>query len=241
MRFIKMFGLAAMAAVAAMAIVGAATASAGIHESIGFCLQNEGLLCQAANIIDPPAGGKLLILAEALNPTLHNNAFFETSEKCEKSSVDVSATETMNNPINGSVNALSFTNCEPCKKVEAKGLPWANGELKMASTTGPWELHSNEGGALLSECTLGAECEYGVPATGVTLKGENEVAGANVKAVNVSLKYKAGSGEFLCGSTGTWNAQYKATAIHLINSSGGDIGLHSPWWFTLLGTTNAKG
>src|SRR5262245_2278541 len=121
MRFVKMFGLAAIAAVAAMAIVGAATASAGIHESIGFCLQNEGLLCQTANLIDPPAGGKLLILAEALNPTLHNNAFFETSEKCEKSSVDVSVTETMNNPIQGSVNALSFTNCEPCKKVEAKG------------------------------------------------------------------------------------------------------------------------
>jgi hypothetical protein len=235
MRLIKTLGAAAIAAMAMMAIVGAGTASAAPHELIGFCKQNEGLLCSAANIINPPTGGSLLILAHSELAELKNSGFFSTPEKC-KSDTGVSVKETDKKVIPGEVKELTFTECAgPCKKAESKGLPW-KGELKMSSVTGTWDLFTKEGGALLTECTFGTKCEYGTdPVNGTTLNGSNTASGAVIKATNVTLKYKSGSGEFVCGSTGTWNAEYKATSIHLKNSSGADVGLHEPWWFTLLG------
>jgi hypothetical protein len=101
----------------------------------------------------------------------------------------------------------------------------------MSSPTGTWHLFTKEGGALLSGCPGGVKCEYGAPAGGVTLKGSNEAGGANVKAAGVTLAYKSGSGEGLCGSTGTWTAEYKAGALELVNSSGGTVGTHTSWWF----------
>jgi len=246
-RLIKMLGLAVVAAIASMAVVGIGTASAGVHESIGFCLQNEGLLCAPANLIDPPEGGLLLILAHAELAELKNNAFFSTPEKC-KSDTGISVKGktalhpewgTMHNPILGEVVELTFTECSgPCKKAEAQGLPW-KGKLQMSSPTGTWDLVSEEGGALLSECTFGTSCKYGVPTGGtVTLKGEDTLSGAVTKAEGVELKYQGGSGEGVCGSKGTWTASYAARPIHLKNSSGGDIGLHEHWWYTLLGNVN---
>jgi len=234
MRLLKALGAAAVAAMA-LATAGAGTASAVPHDQIGFCLANEPVLCKAANLIDPSAGGLLLILAHSDLAELKNSGFFSTAEKC-KSDTGISVKEVDQLIVLGEVKELTFTECSgPCKKAESKGLPW-KGELKMTSTTGTWDLFTKEGGALLSECTFGTKCEYGTdPVNGATLKGSDQAGGAVVKATNVTLKYKSGSGEFVCGATGTWNAEYKATSIHLKNSTGGDIGLHEPWFFTLLG------
>ena len=235
MRLIKTLGFAAVAAMA-LAIVGASTASALPHELNGFCKANEPLLCSAANRIDPPTGGLLLILAHSELAELKNSGFFSTPEKC-KSDTGISVKETDKKVIPGEIKELTFTECSgPCKKAEAKGLPW-KGELSMATTLGEtWKLFTKEGGALLSECTFGTTCEYGTdPVNGTTLTGSDTASGAVIKATNVTLKYKSGSGEFVCGQTGTWNAEYKATSIHLRSSTGADLGLHSPWWFTLLG------
>ena len=236
MRLIKALGISAIAGMAMMAIVGAGTASAAPHELNGFCLKNEPLLCTTP--IDPPAGGLLLVLAHSDLAELKNSGFFSSPEKC-KSDTGISVKETDKKLIPGTITELTFTECSgPCKKAESKGLPWS-GSLTMATPLGTdWTLTTKEGGALLSECTFGTKCEYGTdPVTGTTLTGSNTAAGAVVKATNVTLKYKSGSGEFVCGSTGTWNAEYKATNIHLRNSSGVDVGLHAPWWFTLLGTS----
>jgi hypothetical protein len=235
MRLIKALGLAAVAAMAMMAI-GASTASAAPHELIGFCKANEPNLCSAPNRIDPAAGGLLLILAHSDLAELKNSGFFSTPEKC-KSDTGISVKETDKKLIAGTITELTFSECAgPCKKAEAKGLPWS-GSLTMETPLGPtWTLTTKEGAALLSECTFGTKCEYGTdPINGTTLTGSNTAAGAVVKATNVTLKYKSGSGEFVCGSTGTWNAEYKATNIHLKDSVGADKGLHAPWWFTLLG------
>jgi hypothetical protein len=240
MRLVKALGHGAVAGMAMMALA-AGTASAGVHESIGFCLQNEGLLCNPTNLVDPPAGGSLLVLAHSERGELKNSGVFSTVENC-KSDAGVSVKETMNNPILGEVKELTFSECSGwCKKAESKGLPW-KGELKMSSAEGTWNLFTREGGALLSECTFGTKCEYGSdPLSGTTLTGSNTASGAVLNATNVTLKYKSGSGEFVCGPTGTWNAEYRATSIHLKDGIDHDLGLHAPWWFTLLGSVDKKG
>ena len=222
MRLIKMLGLSMVAACAVMAFIGAGTASAAEHESIGFCKANEGLLCAAGNLLT--AG---TLKAHSASAELKNNAFFSTAEKCE-SDVSVAAGEVMNNPIKGTVTSLTFTKCSgPCTTATATNLPW-EGQLSMATPLGStYTLSTKKGGAVLKGCTFGTECEYGVPAAGVSLTGENSAAGGVFKAVNVSLEYKSGSGSFVCGSTGTWNATYTASP-------------EKSWFLTLLGKVNAK-
>jgi hypothetical protein len=232
-RLIRMLGLAMVAVIASMAFIAASSASAA--HVLGFCLKFENL-CAKANVIDPPAGGSVLYLASSTNATLENNAFFKTAEKCASSNTAVKVTEKDLLPLKGEVTELTFTSCTgPCKKVESKGLPWKKGSLNMTELEGDWVLTSEEGGALLSECTFGTKCEYGVPvANPVDLLGKNVAAGAEFKAEKEELEYKSGSGSGICGSTGTWTATYNATSAHLKNSTNEDIGLHSPWWLTLL-------
>jgi hypothetical protein len=105
----------------------------------------------------------------------------------------------------------------------------------MATPLGEtWDLFTKEGGALLAECTFGTKCEYGTSPAGATLTGSDTASGGVLKGT-LLLAYRSGSGEFICGATSTWNLEYKATSIHLRNSNGSDVGLHEPWWFTLLG------
>ncbi len=240
MKLLKMLGLSMVAACALMAFVGAGTASAGIHESIGFCSANEPLLCATANLYSVPAGGSLRLLAEAKNATLSNNAFFKTAETCGVSKTAVLVSEVMNNPIPGKITELTFTGCTgPCTTATAQGLPW-KGNLSMSEVGGTkYSLLAEEGKVLLSGCTFGTQCEYGVPAGGLTLVGENTAEGGVVKANGVAVTYKGGSGEFVCGSTGTWTASYAATETDLLDGSGNVTAKHGKWWFTLLGTTNA--
>jgi hypothetical protein len=239
-KLIKMLGLAAVAATAAMAFLGAASASAGIHESIGFCLKNETLLCAPANLVTVPAGGSILLLAESKKAELTNNGAFATPEVC-KSNTAVETKEVMNNPIAGKVVELTFTECTgPCTKAEAKGLPWS-GELKMPVVNGAEdELIAKEGKALLSGCTFGVSCEFGVPAgKSITLKGTDGAEGAIFNAAGISLSLITGN-EFLCGNTGKWTAEYKATGVDLKNAAGEIVTKHGKWWLTLLGEKNVK-
>jgi len=217
LRLLKILGPALIAAIAAMAFVGASSASAA--HTIGFCLANEAL-CSKANGIE----GKVTVLAHSPKAVLKNNGFFSTPEEC-LSTTTVEA-ESMKSPMPGSVTALAFTSCSgPCSKAESKGLPWT-GEVTMESLEGgDYKQTTKEGKALLSGCTFGAQCEYGVPAGGsVSLLGE----GMTVKAVNVKLQYKGGSGEFVCGSEGTWNAEYLITACHAAGTT------HEPCYLSLL-------
>jgi len=237
MRLTKAPGSAAIAAMGLIATVGASTASALPHELSGFCSKNEPLLCAAANRIDPPAGGSMLISAHSELDEFKNSGFFSTPEKC-KVNAAISVKETDKKAIPSEIQELTFTQCSgPCQKIEAKGPPW-KGELSMPTPLlgGTWRFFTREGGALHNECTFGTTCEYGTdPVNGTTLTGSDTASGAVIKATNVTLKYKSGSGEFFCGPTGTWNAEFKATSIHLRNGAGEDVGLHAPWWFSLLG------
>jgi hypothetical protein len=237
-KLVKTLGLALVAVCATTAFLGAGTASA--HPFLGFCKVNEPLLC--VNKYTIPENGAAVFLAESKNATLSNNAFFKTAETCEVSKTAVEAKEEMKNPISGNITELTFTGCSgPCTTATAQGLPW-KGKLSMAEEGGTkYSLTAEEGKVLLSGCTFGTKCEYGVPAGGLTLVGENTAEGGVVNANGVTVAYKGGSGEFVCGSSGTWTASYKALkGVHLIDETGAETLHESKWWFTLLGTTGVK-
>ncbi len=222
MRLIKMLGLSMVAACAVMAFIGAGTASAGIHESIGFCKANEGLLCAAGNLL---AAGTLK--AHSAKVEFKNNAFFSTPEICE-SDVSVVAAAVMRNPIKLTTSSLTFTNCTgPCTTAKATNLPW-EAELKMLTPGGTtYELFTKKFSVLFDGCTFGTLCEYGAPAAGITLSGENSAEGGTIKAAGVTLEYKRGSGSFVCGSTLTFTGTYTASPA-------------KSWYYTLLGATDTE-
>ncbi len=216
----KLISLAALAAIVATALVGASAAQADTHV-IGLCLKAESL-CTGSGL-----SGVVKVKAHANKAELKNTGFFKTTEVCE-SDTTVEA-EGMKSPMTGSVTALTFTNCTgPCTKAESKNLPWT-GEVTMPAEWLEVDMYlqtTTKGGARLSGCTFGTECEYGVP-TGksVSLLG----AGNTVKAEGVTLEYKSGSGAFVCGSSGTWTATYTIETCELANGT-----KHTPCYLTLL-------
>jgi hypothetical protein len=225
MRLIKMIGLLGSAAIAAMALFGAASAQAEPHELIGFCGKNEPVLCAA-----PLNATGTKFLATSANAVLKNNGFFSTPEECASAvGFEVKAVDL--HELEGKITEASFTNCKgPCTTATAVGLPW-KGKLRMTEPLGTkYTLTAEEGGASLTGCTFGTKCVYSVPAGGITLQVEDTATGTKIVAAGVSLKYKEGSGEFVCGATGTWTATYESKGAHLSN------GTTDPnWWLTLLG------
>jgi hypothetical protein len=216
-----MLGLAMVASIAAMAF--SASSAMAVEEHVqGFCKVKEAL-CKKENALTASSVTK--VLAHSNLAELKNNSFFSTPEKC-KSDTTVGV-EDMKNPMPGKVEVLTFTECSgPCKKAEAKGLPWS-GEVVMTELTVDMLTQvAKEGKALLSECTFGTKCEYGVPTGGsVELLGEGNL----VKAEAEPLEYKSGSGEGICGSVGTWTATYEIQTCDLADGN-----KHTPCYLTLL-------
>jgi hypothetical protein len=212
-----MLGLAMVASIAAMAFIGASSAMA--VDVIGFC-KKQAVLCPEADRLS----GVTKVLAHSNLAELKNNSFFSTPEKC-KSDTNVGVTD-MKNPMPGKVEVLTFNECSgPCKKATALGLPWSGEVVMEKEMEDMYTQVAKEGKALLSECTFGTKCEYGVPAGGsVELLGEANL----VKAEAEPLEYQGGSGSGICGSVGTWTATYEITACHLTS------GEHKPCYLTLL-------
>jgi hypothetical protein len=221
-----MLGLATAAPIAVMAFIGVSSAMA-VADNMGFCAE-KAILCPEGKRL---MGGVVKVLAHSNLNELKNNSFFSTAEKCTSDNTIEGLTvgEKLDgkNPMKGRVSALTFTECSgPCKKVEAKGLPWG-GEVTMTSEMEDmYTQTAKEGQALLSECTFGTKCEYGVPAAEpVTLLGEGNL----IKAEAEKLEYKSGSGEGVCGSIGTWTATLEIRKCHLA-----DGGVDEKCYFTLL-------
>jgi hypothetical protein len=226
MKFIKLISLVGSAAIAAMALLGAASAQASPHELIGFCGANEPVLCAA-----PLGGTGTKFLATSPNVVLKNNGFFSMPEECDsKIAFEVEAVD--QKELNGKITEAMFLNCRgPCPIVTAVGLPWKF-RLKMTETLSTkYTLTVESGGILLSGCTFGTSCTYSVPAGGITLQSEDTATGTKITAAGVSLKYKEGSGEFVCGSSVGLTATYESKEADLSNGT-----KHPNWSFTLLGT-----
>lgn len=193
-----MLGLAAFAALAAMAFVGATAASAD-----SLCTTNAGHPneCPAANVY------KGNVLGKSSSAILLN----ESKEQIEKCTGEVLGNgssivnEGSHKGLSILLEPLKFTNCEGiCKKATGKV---GSNLLIEALTLDAWVTKDGElaPGAQLEECFLGVSCTY-------ELESAKQLLGASgntLTASQVPLKRSAGS--TLCPAKGFWDATYTTT------------------------------
>jgi hypothetical protein len=190
MRLIKMLGLAAVTAIAAMAFLGAGTASATL------CKAKESP-CSAAN--QYPEHTTIVVLSK--NAILKGNGFSGTTVECHSEATLLhEVTHTSGTwYLLGKVTSLVWSACKGCTSATTTTLPTfedratgsGNGEILLKNTT-----------VKLSGCPLGASCvataeDATMPLTGGTINGT-----AKGTANNIKVKMSG----FGCGTEGTWNA-----------------------------------
>lgn len=196
MKWIKNLTLAAIAAAAFMAFLGAGTASAT-------------QLCATSGAGSECAGGGKFeysgnITGTSTNATLSTNL---ANVECSDSATTITANSSTGAPILGEVTALSFTGCQTegivhtACTVTVKNLPYsASLEGKTLTVTDP------VGAGAKVVCGTVLSCEFLTTAANLTItNGEPTVAVAK----EVALSHETGA---ICPSTATWNATYSVTA-----------------------------
>src|SRR4051812_18437814 len=188
-KWIKNLALAAIAAAALMAFIGAGTASATqlCTDSGGICTEYSGN-----------------ISGTSTNATLATNL---ANVECSHSTTTINASSSTGVSIPGEVTALAFIGCQtegivhtPCT-VTVRNLPYP------ASLTGKTLTVSDPAGAGAKVVCSGViSCEFlTTDATLTITNGEPTVA----KAENVGLTHETGT---LCPETASWNATYAVTS-----------------------------
>jgi hypothetical protein len=203
MRYVKALGLAAIAAAAIMAFVGASSASAAIDICLGFTSNVSALTaaeCTAHGGTIHTESKKVLFHAHATKPELKGSL----SQVCDESLTHV--TTKGDGTAGLTIDSLSFTgNCKPCTEVETFA-PYS-GTLIME---GENYFLKSTGSAKLKNC-FGVSCKFANPAgKEITLKltlGTNHMFNV-FKAEAEELVLVEGN-SFICGSKGTWTANYE--------------------------------
>lgn len=190
MKYLKMLGLAAVAAMAVAAFAGASTASATV------C--TEGTTTSPCGSGHTPYSGS--IVAKLVPGT---SAVLEGTLKVSCSESEVAGTT--NSAGEGKLTSVTFKKCSNCPTVTSENLPWT---AKATGSGGNGTMTVFNPRVLLQGCFFGAAtCR--ATATEVNL----EVIGgkpAKVIASNEPLKIETVSG-FGCGSSGSWTATYETT------------------------------
>ncbi len=216
MRFTKVLGLAAVAAVAAMAFIGTATAAAA-HEVV---------LCDELVALCPdnhlwPAGS--LALALAKNPKLVSEILGTPFVvECEDSLTVIELKASMGNPLPGSITSLEFgklptptlgENCTGCTKGIHSATP-LTGNLEMS---GEEYFLAGSGKATLLGCPFSTTCIYGGSVKSkIEHNGSHPLHEGNNLAqilIKETLTKQSGSSG-ICPSTGLWEANYVLYLVH---------------------------
>ena len=214
MRLLKTLGLAMVAAVAAMAFIGAGSASA--HPF--------GIVCHLGS---PTSGecpsGELPFTGKVLGTSLEGDTFtssFVTVKCAGHIHGEIThAGSATTHPL-GFINQVLWTNCTnnigcSTTTAAAETLPWhilglANGleaELHISNVKGSFTL---SGGGF---CAFGAiKCIYSAPTVLPTFLSHTATAPAEIHANKLALKRQAGSSGS-CSETGTWSALYHLTPV----------------------------
>lgn len=194
MRLIKMFGLAAITMVAAMAFVGASSATAMPTQ---LCNNHDGAL-------DECSSPTTSLHAVATNPLLEPS--FGSHVTCSSSLAQANVGK-LASPQVVNLTSLTWSGCvqsgEPCEVTTKKlgtGLV-----LKLSLTEAEVEFHNTE---VLVECEAsGLHCVYGgLPVLDATPSSGGQKATLHA---NVSLTKVSG---FFCPSSAVWNALYVSLA-----------------------------
>lgn len=206
MKYLKMLGLAAVAAAALMAFAGAGTASADE-------------LCTEPAVSSMCPAGKIITALEA---SLVGSAKLEDSkgntlDTCTAGEVkitDITTSATGTSSLSGTVTAADLTwgtGTTPCTFTTTTtaggtvhGTPAAGGGTTITATNFEVTINSPLG-----------DCKY---TSGASLDLGNVANGGRELAINVSVAKTAGA---LCPSTAKWNATYKVTnhtAVYYIDN-----------------------
>jgi hypothetical protein len=186
-RLIKMFGLASIAVIVAMAFVGASSAMA---TNTVLCKANE-LVCAAPNVYTGHV--------EALS----THALLKASgiEILCKHSLILGEALGLANPLIIHVSELTFKECDGTVNVLDK-----TGLIKVLKTAPNLASGTAEGFEVLAE-RFGVHCVYGGVAEGAHgLGSASATSEASIVAKEIELKKLAGG--FFCAGTSRWTATY---------------------------------
>jgi hypothetical protein len=195
MKYIKMLGLAAVAAAALMAFVGASTASAATLTSPANSVVTVGTEIKAENegkvILDPPFGAIECSVSTVAGKV--TNAGGKTGEE-------------VTHTVSGSIETLTFSSCNATVTVLKKGT---------------LEIHSlgNGNGTLTSsgaEVTVqffGTHCIFATNNTDLgTVTGSSTTGKTATLDISATIPRTGGSSGVFCGSTAAWTGAYEVTA-----------------------------
>jgi hypothetical protein len=197
MKYLKILGLAAVAAMALMAFLGAGSASATV-----LCKTTITEGC-ATSGWDYPAGTEIVSTStNTILTTSLANVSCKHSEVRGKTTNTGSTTET----VDGPVELLTFTECTSTVDVIAKG----SLEVHHATKT---EAEPKKMGTLTSKEAAvtvnigGVSCVYGTSKAGTDLGSITDNA-PSATTVDISATVEKKEGSFLCPSTGLWEGTY---------------------------------
>jgi hypothetical protein len=205
MRSIRPFGILTVAAVAAMALVGASSAAA--TQSTALCNVNESP-CAAAN-------GTTSVHLIATNPLLHTSSI---DLKCESSLLKASILA-LGNPQVLHLEELTWIGCKShggtsCNvSTVLKGLI---NILKLSSTDAHWKFIGGNT-VWLVECGAFIHCSYGGEPTYLLLSAELPTHTGTLHA-NTTVTASNDHDSFFCPSTSTWLALYESLSDVWISS-----------------------
>lgn len=187
MKYVKMLGLAMVAAIAAMALVGAGSASATT-----LCKVNTNPCPEASRYTTPITVLALsteAVLSGSLNVTCHSHV-----------TVLVENNDGANKPLLGKITLLDWTGCSGgCSSATTTQLP--SGSL-TALGSGNGTLTAGKTVVELKGCLGFATCVATATEPKLEFNGGSIGSTASAKANNVPVTLSG----FGCGSTGTWNA-----------------------------------
>lgn len=196
MKYLKMFGLAALAA-ALMAFVVAGTASA-------TTLTNGTGTMKTGEAIESEAEG---------TTTLHP-PFGDIT--CEKSTVagSISNAGGSTETVSGGISSLTFTGCNATVTVVQKGSLEIH--TKTASADNNGTLTST--GAEVTVEFIGTHCIFKTNGTDIgTLTGSATTKGAATLDIEATIPRTGGRSGAFCGTTAQWTGSYKVTKPSTLN------------------------
>ena len=190
MKLVRMFGIAMVAAVAAMAIIGAGTASATL------CKKNESP-CAAANQYPVPTTIKAIGTAVTFSGTI--------TVTCDSDITLVHEGE-KGGKLFGKLTSIVWLNCKGCSPVLTTLLPSFEDE---ATSGGNGKLTFLTMKVEQKSCLGIFTCQAEARNSNLTFTG-GAIGTASATATNVPVML-AGVG---CGTSGTWSARYVITEVN---------------------------
>jgi hypothetical protein len=199
MKHIKLFVLAAGAAMALMALAGAGTASA-----TALCNANE-VTCSAGHTY--AIGTNIhAVLEEGQTAQLSGGP---VSDTCEESTMTIKTTKA-GTPLISSISQLTFNSCD-CTTTTSVHLPFLGAWAR--TTTGNGTITASTGGTGnpgLTVTCAGLHCVYESASASMVITGGNPAT----ISLNLGLNLNTGLSDFLCifGGQASLKANYDVTS-----------------------------